>query len=52
MKNSDEWLVRKRRYWFNNNFVGKIFMRLYERLWLIVSVIMFVYILIMFFSCF
>ena len=52
MKNSNEWLVRKRRYWINNNFVAKIIMRLYYRLWLIVSVILFVYILMMFFSCF
>ena len=45
------WVWKKRmiRYWFNNNFVGKIFMRLYYKLWLIVSVIMFVYILKMFF---
>lgn len=52
MENNNEWLKRKRRYWFNNNFVGKIIMRLYFRLWLIVSVVMFVYILKMFVSSF
>ena len=38
MKNNNEWERRRRRYWINNNFVGKIFMRLYrefeELLWL------------------
>ena len=52
MKNNDEWLKRKRRYWFNNNFVGKICISIYFRLWLVVCVVMFVYILKMFLSCF
>ena len=32
MKNSDEWLVRKRGYERNNNIVCKIFRRLYYEL--------------------
>jgi hypothetical protein len=52
MKNNNVWFKRKIRYFVNNNFVGKIFMRLYYKLWLIVSVIMFVYILNMFISSF
>jgi hypothetical protein len=52
MKNNNEWLVRKRRYERNNNIVGRIFMRLYYRLWWIASVILFGCILIMFFSRF
>ena len=52
MKNNNEWEKRKIRYFVNNNFVGKIFLRLYYKLWLIVSVGMFVYILKMFISSF
>jgi hypothetical protein len=47
-----KWKKRRIRYVVNNNFVGKLFMRLYYKLWLIVSVIMFVYILNMFFPSF
>ena len=52
MKMIDEMLKRKVRYFVNNNFVAKIFMRLYYNLWLIVSVGLFVFILKMFFSSF
>ena len=50
IKNNNEWLKRKRRYWVNKRFVGKIFMKLYYKLWLIVSVGMFVFIVKMFFE--
>ena len=52
MKIDNEWEKRRRRYFVNNNFVAKIFMKLYYKMWLVVSVIMFVYILKMFFLSF
>jgi hypothetical protein len=49
MKNNNEWEKRRRRYWVNNNFVCKIFMRLYykleELIWLGVCVGSFVVIM-------
>jgi hypothetical protein len=48
MIKKNEWRKRRIRYLVNNNFVGKIFVRLYFKLWLIVCVIMMVYILKMF----
>ena len=54
MKNNNEWEKRRRRYWVNNNFVCKIFIRLYyefeELIWLLVCVGMLVFILKMFFE--
>ena len=56
MKNNDEWLKRKLRYWINNNIVYKIFMRLYykfeELIWLGICVGLFIFILKIFFSSF
>lgn len=51
-----KWKKRRIRYVVNNNFVGKIFMRLYyeleELIWLMVCIGLLVVILKMFFSSF
>ena len=56
MEKNNEWRKRRIRYLVNNNFVCKIFMRLYyefeELIWLMVCVGLLVVILKMFFSPF